>query len=236
MRHPRQWLLLLTAILILSFPLTVYGQDAPTNTPEPTATGEAAPEATPTEGEEGPIPTAIPETGPTPIPTDIAAEFRVNGAASGYDITQAVARRFNETYPNVEITVGVAGTSGGFRRFCDGESIFNNAARPIFESEAAHCAENGVEWIELLVGYEGVVVAAHASVAEFGACLTTGQLAAAWSREAEPTEGLEPTATSEGYEAPADASTPLPLPTANPGVTNWNHGLHREGRLPGAGG
>ncbi len=227
MRHPRNWFALFITVVIVSLPLAAYGQEGATNTPEPTATQEveATPQGTPTEGTpegEGPVPTAAPGEGPTPIPFDIPDEFRINGAASGYAIAQAVARRFNETYPNVEITVGVAGTAGGFRRFCDGETYFNNAARPIFESEAARCAGNGVEWIELLIGYEGVVVAAHPEVTAFAACLTTGQLATAWSRLAEPTEGVEPTATPEGFEAPPDAATPLPLPTANPGIVNWN--------------
>ncbi|MCZ7543977.1 MAG: substrate-binding domain-containing protein [Anaerolineae bacterium] len=226
MRYLRQWLLLTIVLFIIITPLAAYAQDDATGTPEPTPTqeGEAPPEA-PAEGEgpedEGPVPTAVPGEGPTPVPFDIAAEVRVNGAASGYEISQAVARLFNADYPNVEITVGVSGTAGGFDRFCNGETYFNHAARPIFESEATRCEENGVAWIELLLGYEGVVVAAHPEVAAFAACVTTGQLATAWSRAAEPTAAVEPTVTPEGYEAPEDEE-PLALPTANPGVTNWN--------------
>ena len=216
MRYPR-WLVFVGAIVMLSLLITAYGGPAAAQDAEPTAT-ESAEEA---EAEDA-TPALDAGEGPTPVPFDIAAEFRINGAASGFEISRSNAQRFNRDYPNVEITVGVAGTAGGFRRFCDASTAFNNAARPILESEAARCEANGIEWIELFIAYEGVVVAAHPEVAEFAACLTTDQLATMWQRLAQPTEGVEPTATPEGYEADPDAATPLPLPTANPGVTNWS--------------
>jgi phosphate transport system substrate-binding protein len=228
MKRSHKWSILIGALVVLSLLLAACGQAA-TTTPEPTSTPTEAPteeptpeatleEATPEEGEEeeGPVPTAATAEGPTPIPFDIAAEFRINGASSVYQITHAIAQLFTQDYPNVEVTVGVAGTAGGFRRFCEGETHINNAARPIFESEADRCEERNVEWIELLIGYEGVILAAHPEM-DFATCLTTAQLATIWSADSEPSPEVEATATpAEGAEE-SEAQ-----PTPNPGITNWS--------------
>jgi phosphate transport system substrate-binding protein len=50
------------------------------------------------------------------------------------------------------VAVAISGTSGGFQKFCAGETDGNNASREIKESEIEECANNGV-------GYDGVQVA-----------------------------------------------------------------------------
>src|SRR5215211_7105136 len=49
------------------------------------------------------------------------------------------------------VTVGISGTGGGFERFCRAETDLSNASRPIKDEEAATCADNGVEYLELQV-------------------------------------------------------------------------------------
>ena len=51
---------------------------------------------------------------------------------------RALRRRSN---PGVTVTVGVAGTGGGFERFCAGETDLSDASRPIKPEEAAACKQ-----------------------------------------------------------------------------------------------
>ena len=43
---------------------------------------------------------------------------------------------------DVDVTVGISGTGGGFERFCAGETDVSNASRPIAEDEQALCADS----------------------------------------------------------------------------------------------
>lgn len=214
MKFTTKWLTLINLLVVVLLALVLVGPAAiAQEDDEPTPTEQVTEEATDQAAEE-----AAGEGEPTPVPQDIATEFRISGASNLYKVTQAIANDFVIDYPNVEITVGVAGTAGGFDRFCTGENqtYFNNASRPIFESEAEICTENEVEWIELLVGYEGIVLAAHLdTAAEIDACLTMDQLAAMWAASAEPTEEIE----LDEEEAEASEEE---LPEPEPGITNWN--------------
>ena len=54
--------------------------------------------------------------------------------------------------------VGVSGTGGGFKRFCAGETDISDASRLIKGSEREICAANGIEFVEMLVGWDGLSV------------------------------------------------------------------------------
>ena len=66
-----------------------------------------------------------------------------DGSSTVGPLTQAVAEEFNALAPNVQTSVDISGTGGGYERFCGGETDVQNASRPIDEEEAALCAENG---------------------------------------------------------------------------------------------
>jgi phosphate transport system substrate-binding protein len=73
----------------------------------------------------------------------------------------------------------VAGTGGGFERFCRGETDLSNASRPIEDEERAACAKKRIAFIELHVANDGlsVVVSPENDWAE---CLTVDQLKQIW--------------------------------------------------------
>jgi phosphate transport system substrate-binding protein len=54
--------------------------------------------------------------------------------------------------------VGIAGTGGGFKKFCRGETDISNASRPILKSEIEDCKKSGVQFIELPVAYDALTV------------------------------------------------------------------------------
>ena len=59
----------------------------------------------------------------------------MDGSSTVFPIMEAVAEEFSAEQPDVEVTVGVSGTGGGFKRFVTGETDFSNASREIKEEE-----------------------------------------------------------------------------------------------------
>lgn len=79
----------------------------------------------------------------------------------------------------VDVTVGISGTGGGFERFCAGETDISNASRAIKDEEAAICAENGVEYVELQVATDALTNVVNAEN-DWVTCLTVEQLNDIW--------------------------------------------------------
>jgi phosphate transport system substrate-binding protein len=72
-----------------------------------------------------------------------------------------MAEEFSYVNPRVRVTVGVSGSGGGFAKFNVGETDLSNASREIKESEAEIAAENGIEFTQFIVGYDGITVAVN---------------------------------------------------------------------------
>lgn len=89
---------------------------------------------------------------------DLAGSIIVSGSSTVEPVSIAVAEKFNETNPGVDIKVDGPGTGDGFKLFCEGETDISDASRPIKDEEAAACEENGIEFIELVVGIDGLSV------------------------------------------------------------------------------
>lgn len=84
--------------------------------------------------------------------------IQIDGSSTVYPVSEAMAEDFKAVQPNVDVTVGVSGTGGGFRKFCAGETDISNASRAIKAEEISACAEAGIEYIELLVGTDALSV------------------------------------------------------------------------------
>ncbi len=91
---------------------------------------------------------------------------------------EAAAELFNEDNPDVNITVGAAGTSGGFEKFCAGETDISDASRPIEPEEVDACKEGGVSYTDFQVANDGISVVTNPSLEI--SCLTTDQLEQLW--------------------------------------------------------
>lgn len=88
----------------------------------------------------------------------LKGEIKIDGSSTVYPITEAVAEEFRAEQPDVKVTVGVSGTGGGFKKFSRGETDLNDASRPIKEQEAGACKENNINYLELKVAYDGLVI------------------------------------------------------------------------------
>ena len=88
----------------------------------------------------------------------LSGAIKIDGSSTVYPVTEAVAEEFRAVEPAVNVTVGVSGTGGGFKKFMRGETDINDASRPIKAKEADACAEIGIGYQELSVAYDGLAV------------------------------------------------------------------------------
>jgi phosphate transport system substrate-binding protein len=80
---------------------------------------------------------------------------------------------------DVDVTVGISGTGGGFERFCAGETDLSNASRPIDEEEVTLCEDAGVEFIEFRVATDALTNVVNTEN-DWATCLTVEQLNSIW--------------------------------------------------------
>ena len=105
--------------------------------------------------------------------------IQIDGSSTAFPVSQAVAEEFRKEQPNVQVNVGVSGTGGGFKRFTVGETDISNASRPIKDSEREAAAANGIEFIEMRIGTDGLSVMVN-NANDFVDCLTVEELNAIW--------------------------------------------------------
>lgn len=110
----------------------------------------------------------------------------IDGSSTVFPITEAIAEEFMGAQTGVNVTVGVSGTGGGFKKFCAGETSISNASRPIKESEIELCAANGIEYVKLDVAYDAITVVINPEN-DWATEMTTEQLNALWAPESEDT-------------------------------------------------
>ena len=131
----------------------------------------------------------------TPKPAETAtvprARSSIDGSSTVYPMSNAAAELLSEQNPNIQVTVGEAGTGGGFERFCAGETDISDASRPIEDDEFAACEEGGVEYTELQVATDALTVVVNKDLAVD--CLTTDQLISCGSPGSGQDHQLEPT-------------------------------------------
>jgi len=125
-------------------------------------------------------------------PSGLTGTITISGSSTVQPISALVAELFNETNPDVAISVDGPGTGDGFALFCAGQTDVSDASRPIEQEEADACASSGVEYVELEVAFDGITVMTNpANAVE---CLTSGDLYALFGPE------------SEGFASWADAN------------------------------
>jgi phosphate transport system substrate-binding protein len=118
---------------------------------------------------------------------DAAREtISADGSSTVGPFTQRAAAEFLRGRRDLEIDVNISRTSQGLERFCAGELEIANASRPIDEDEAAACAENGVEYLELQVANDAITIAIHRPILyDWVTCLTVEQLRRIWEPDSD---------------------------------------------------
>ena len=106
-----------------------------------------------------------------------------DGSSTVGPLTESAAELFMGENGGVQITVGTAGTGGGFKKFCEGQTQLSNASRPIKDEEKAACAANGIDFQELVVANDAMTVVVNKENT-FAKCLTVQELNTMWAPEA----------------------------------------------------
>jgi len=142
---------------------------------------------------------------------DLVGRVKVDGSSTVAPISMAGAELFQTEQEKVQVTVGISGTGGGFKKFLDPKPGLRtdicDASRPIKESEMAKAAELGVEFIEIPVAIDGLAVMVHPSN-KFCDHLTVSELKRIW----------EPGSAIQNWKDVRPGFPNLPLKLYGPGT------------------
>lgn len=140
------------------------------------------------------------------------SNINIVGSSTVYPFSTVVAERFGRSTdfktPKVEST----GSGGGMKLFCQGVGIQHpdiaNSSRRIKQSEFELCSKNGVtEIIEVLIGYDGIVIANSRKAERMN--LTLKDLFMALAARVPNTDGTE-TLIQNPYKTWKDVNAALP--------------------------
>ncbi|MGC1306629.1 MAG: PstS family phosphate ABC transporter substrate-binding protein [Phormidesmis sp.] len=112
--------------------------------------------------------------------------IEIDGSSTVFPITEAMAEEFRAAGNDTNISVGVSGTGGGFKKFCAGETVISDASRPIKDTEIELCAANGIEYTIIPVAYDAITVVVNPAN-DWATDLTVEELKKIWEPAAEGT-------------------------------------------------
>lgn len=108
----------------------------------------------------------------------------IDGSSTVYPISKAAVEAFQQANPNAEIELAFSGTTGGFRKFCAGETQISNASRPISTEEIEACRQAGVRFVELPLAFDALTIAVHPQN-DWATDLTVAELKQIWEPAAQ---------------------------------------------------
>lgn len=111
--------------------------------------------------------------------------IKIDGSSTVYPITRAIAEQYRTVMTtDIDLTVDFSGTGAGFEKFCVGETVINNASRPILQSEMKACEDAGIAYIELPIAFDALTVIVNPKN-DWLENISVEQLYKIWSPEAE---------------------------------------------------
>jgi phosphate transport system substrate-binding protein len=110
------------------------------------------------------------DSGSSDTPGGLSGDIRIDGSSTVGPLTERIAENFQQENSDVKVSVGTSGTSGGFEKFCAGETAINDASRAIEPTEKKACASGGVKYEEVQVANDPVT------------CMTVDQLSEVWNK------------------------------------------------------
>ena len=130
----------------------------------------------------------------------------VSGSSTVEPISIAVSEKFAEENPGVDISVDGPGTGDGFELFCNGETDVNDASSKIKDEQIASCEENGIEFIELRIGNDGIAMMTN-EANDAIECVTLADIYALTGPES---QGFESWADAQDLATELGSDTELP--------------------------
>lgn len=139
------------------------------------------------------------------VSDDHSRDVDVSGSSTVEPITIRVAELLEDRNDDVLVNVDGPGTGDGFKLFCAGQTDLSDASRAIKSEEIADCDDNGVDFIELPVAFDGLTV--MTSPDNPVDCLTFPDLYALMGPEA---EGVRTWREAQALAHELGSSTKLP--------------------------
>jgi len=140
---------------------------------------------------------------------DRAGTISIVGSSTVYPFASAVAESFGENSNFNTPVIESTGSGGGMKLFCQGTGLntpdITNASRQMKSSEAETCAANGVDFVEFMVGYDGIVMANGLAGVNFN--VTVEQIALAVAAQVPDANGNLVENTAETW-SDVDAALP----------------------------
>lgn len=111
--------------------------------------------------------------------------IKIDGSSTVFPVTEAVAEEFQKQKAGaVNVTVGISGTGGGFKKFVRGEIDVTDASRPIMAEEMQQARANGIEYIELPIAFDALTVVVN-NDNNWVTSMTVDELKKVWAPEAQ---------------------------------------------------
>jgi phosphate transport system substrate-binding protein len=155
----------------------------------------------------------------------LSGEVVITGSSTVFPISDAMAERFMEDNPEVNVTVDSTGSGGGFENhFCPGNSDINGASRPIKDSEVEHCQSNDVDPVEMQVAGDALTMAVN-NDADWVDSMTFDELSQIWREDgAEMWSDVRDEWPDEEFDLYGPASTSGTYDWFNENVIGEDHG------------
>lgn len=119
-------------------------------------------------------------------PGRLKGRVKIDGSSTVAPITMAADEMFKTEQPRIQVTIGISGTGGGFKKFleerADLRTDISDASRPIKPTEISRAAEIGVEFIEMPIAYDGIAVVVNPAN-DWCESLTIEELRKIWEPE-----------------------------------------------------
>jgi phosphate transport system substrate-binding protein len=163
---------------------------------------------------------------------DLSGSVNISGSSTVEPISSLVAEDFQAENEGVDVAVDGPGTGDGFELFCNGETDISDASRPIKDEEVTACQENGVEYVELMIGYDGLTVMTNPNNSDVE-CLSFADLYALIGPEA---EGFANWSDAQSLASELGSSTEFPdatLDLTGPGTESGTYDSFIEIALAG---
>ncbi len=137
---------------------------------------------------------------------DVSGSVNISGSSTVEPISIAVAEKFADVAPDVSVTVDGPGTGDGFELFCNGETDINDASSKVKDEQTEACEANGIEYIELQVGNDGIAMMTN-SANDDVECLTFADIYALAGPES---QGFSSWSDAQELATELGSSTELP--------------------------
>jgi phosphate transport system substrate-binding protein len=88
----------------------------------------------------------------------LEGDVKIDGSSTVAPIAEAINEEYAATQRDVQVSIGVSGSGGGFEKFIAGETDLSNASRPIKEEEITALEDADIDFTEFEVAKDGLSI------------------------------------------------------------------------------